>query len=364
MILGISGYGSSGSTAVTDYLKGYSNINVFDNHLIHAEFQILHEADGINDLKYHLTKSQERVACNAAIQRFRRLLKDGVWGRGMLSYLGSSNYNGWCDKLLEKIIQVSWNGFNSYYDPSDILNSSDKHWVQKCERKIDKLLKMINKKWSYPPAKIRCFSFFTAEEFDRIIAGSFVELFELLNIDESRINIFDMLYSAINPTMGMEFFKDAKCIIVDRDPRDLYSLAKFNNVKARFMPNNNVNSFVEYYKKIRQFRILNENVLVIQYEDMIYKYYDTIKKINDFLNIPRTPDNEFEFFDPLVSVKYTNLKTLYEQIPTDIAIIEQELSDFLYDFVNSLPPSNDLKLLERDSKTTYKGLNASILNLH
>ena len=65
-IISVSGFGYSGSGAVIDYLKGYSNISVFDA----VEFQLLHEADGLLDLRYFLSESRERISCNAAINRF------------------------------------------------------------------------------------------------------------------------------------------------------------------------------------------------------------------------------------------------------------------------------------------------------
>ena len=58
MIVSTCGYGSTGASAVLDYLRGYDNVNLLDS----LEFQLVHEADGVSDLKYHLTQSRERIS--------------------------------------------------------------------------------------------------------------------------------------------------------------------------------------------------------------------------------------------------------------------------------------------------------------
>ena len=52
MIIGSCGYGATGSSVLTDLLREYDDIQVYDNF----EFVIAYRVDGLQDLEYHLMK--------------------------------------------------------------------------------------------------------------------------------------------------------------------------------------------------------------------------------------------------------------------------------------------------------------------
>lgn len=357
MIVGICGYGNSGSSAVIDYLKEFDEIQVYDYVLLHTEFQIIHEVDGINDLKYYLTKSCDRIACNAAIKRFKRLLENGKWGGAMRMTLGNK-YNQWCKDFLDDIIVSRWKGKNSQFDPADIRNDSKNVKFKSVENIIDKIVNRINGKWNYPPMQDKYFSIFSEEDFDSIVKKHICKLFSCLEIDNSKINIIDQLFSSTKSSLGMEFIDGSKNIIVIRDPRDIYATAHRYQVDSRFMPNSNVNEFVKYYRTLNRFieTSNSNNILVIQYEDMIYKYDETCNVIKNFLGLKNNPKREFELFNPLISFNYTNRITLYKNIMEDISIIEKELPEFLYDFKSCSNPHDNINLLNRAKTISYFGV--------
>ena len=123
------------------------------------------------------------------------------------------------------------------------------------------------------------------------------------------------------------------------------------------MPNSDVKEYIKYYRALNSFIETSDNTLIIQYEDMIYKYEKTCRKILDFLGLNNRPQREFELYNPLVSVKYTNRVALYEQVINDISVIEKELPEFLYDFKSSKNPKNDPILVERAKSVSYTGWN-------
>ena len=356
MIVGICGYGNSGASAVIDYLKGYDEIQVYDFILLHSEFQIIHEVDGINDLKYHLTKSCDRVACNTAIKRFKRLLEYGKWGKGMRLILGEK-YDQWCRSYLDDIIVASWKGKNSAFDADDVRNDSKKRLSKYIERRIDTIVNRINSKWNYPPKQVRYFSILSEFDFDSITKKHIKALFSYLNIDNAKINVIDQLFSITKASLGMEFVDGVKTIIVVRDPRDIYVTSILHREYSRFMPNSDVNEFINYYRAINSFIDKSDDILTIQYEDMIYKYDETSRIIRDFLGISSSPEREFELFNPLFSVKYTHRVELYEKVINDVAIIEKELPEFLYDFNSVLNPNENINLINRAQNISYKGWN-------
>lgn len=356
MIVSISGYGNSGASAVIDYLKGYDEIQVYDFILLHSEFQIIHEVDGINDLKYYLTKSCDRVACNTAIKRFKRLLEHGKWGRGMRLILGDK-YDQWCHSFLDDIIVASWKGKNSAFDADDVRNDSSNKLGRYVERKIDTFVNRINSKWNYPPKQARFFSILSESDFDIIAKNHIKVLFSYLHIDNDKINVIDQLFSITRSSLGMEFVDGVKTIIVVRDPRDIYVTSILHREYSRFMPNSDVVEFIKYYRAINSFIDKSDDILIIQYEDMIYKYDETSRIIRDFLGISSSPEHEFELFNPLISVKYTHRVELYEKVINDVAIIEKELPEFLYNFESVSSPKEDFNLINRAQNISYKGWN-------
>jgi hypothetical protein len=352
MVFGICGYGNSGASAIVDYLRGYSNIKMFNKF----EFQLLHEVDGINDLKYYLTGNRERIACNTAIHRFIKLQEKGSFASGMRSILGE-RYDEWWKSYINSLIQASWDGEDSLYDGTELQRG-------RLYRKLYYRQLIMRAKSSGSPYRIqlttlrkRFFSMMTEEEFDSITKKYISELFGLLNLSLSDKVMVDMLFSSTDTSRGMEFFDDAKAIIVNREPRDVYVSSKVHPEDSRFMPNGSVKEFISYYKNMQRFIKSSPNTLVVQYEDLIYKYRETAEAIRAFLGIESLPDREFRFFNPTVSVKYTHRTSVYEQYAADVKKIEEQLPEYLYDYDSVKSPLLDEELVKQANSVGYRGLN-------
>lgn len=353
MIVGTCGFGNTGASAVLDYLRGYTDINIFDKF----EFQLLHQADGICDLKYHLTQNRERIACNAAISRFIWLQKNGTFAVRMRKLIGEK-YDVWYKEYISELIQISWKGEHSAYDPVGVIKYHNRGLAHYFEYIVHNVLKRIRPLWHFPPYQTKYFSLMGEDEFIAITKEALGKLFSLLEFDKFNITILDMAFSVTNPSLGMEYFDDSKVIIVIRDPRDVYVSAKLHPEDSRFMPNDDAKKYCFFYKKMREYIVPSDNILVVQYEDLIYKYEETTMQIREFLELDNRPDKEFTFFDPTVSVKYTQRKELYTKYPHDVELIENELREYLYDFSKVVSPLENQELIKMKNKfsNTYKGL--------
>jgi hypothetical protein len=141
----------------------------------------------------------------------------------------------------------------------------------------------------------------------------------------------------------MKFFSDPRCIIVDRDPRDLYVMVKnVYGMNAMFIPSDTVEHFIEYYKRLRDDRLWKgaDKILFIRFEDLIYKYAETVGIIEKFVGpVLGTHVKPKEFFNPEVSIANTNVFGKFPQDAEAIKRIEVELSEFLYPFDNEKKPS-------------------------
>ncbi|MGN9152241.1 sulfotransferase [Bariatricus sp. HCP3S3_E12] len=331
MIVSTCGYGSTGASAVLDYLRGYDNVNLLDS----LEFQLVHEADGVSDLKYHLTQSRERIGCNAAIKRFLRLKKTPLGYK--LKRLGV-DFDKLTEEYIGELVQVSWKGYSSY-DPLDVANIPSNFYLYKARRALNKMLRTICNRWHYPRFQKRYFSLLSEEEFDLITKKYIQKLFDSIGFSLEKDIITDMLFSATNPALGMEFFDDAKAIVVMRDPRDLFLTIQSHLWTNGFQPWDSVEKFVLYYKSLIEHTVRtgDNRILNIQYEDLIYNYEETTQVINAFLGYDNRPANEFKYFDPDVSVRYTQRFTKATQYAAEIKYIEENLPQYLYDFKQYVP---------------------------
>lgn len=325
MVVSTCGHGNTGASAVLDFLKGYSHLRVLSDF----EFQLVHMPDGLLDLKYHLAISKERIACNAAIQRFEKAVLNGWYGRYMRLRFGDDYVNVTHD-FLDKIPSVCWDGA-SVFDPSDVSNVYHFGCIHYIQTGISRILKVINKDNHFPKYQKRYFSILSENDFNDYAKEYIRKIFNLADINEFNI-VADMLISATNPSAGLEFFYDPKVIVVNRDPRDLFVRSIEHKSTNTYFPCDNVESFVKYYKMLMRNSIKSDLALYVQYEDLIYNYYSTTKKIMNYLNLEFRPDNEFKYFNPDISVKYTKAWNTYPGHEDEINYIKKELSEYIYNF--------------------------------
>lgn len=99
------------------------------------------------------------------------------------------------------------------------------------------------------------------------------------------------------------------------------------------MPRQDVKVFVEYYKRIRenQERKDTDRILFIRFEDAIYNYDETVKRIENFLGCKNHAEPK-KYFNPEISINNTRLIDRYPQCKEEIEYIEQMLPEYLFDF--------------------------------
>lgn len=340
MLISTCGFGNTGASAVLDFLQGYPDLQRIANF----EFQLLHMADGINDLKYHLTVSRERVACNSAIKRFERAAIHGHVGERMRKLCGNE-FEKLTKAYIKNLVIVSWLG-GSGYDPIDTTNYVYDGFRHSCQIMINRCVRKLNNKYHYPPRQRRYLSVMTEGEFDEITSRYLIDCFRAVGLDPEKDILTDVLFSAMNPQMGTEFVKDPKIILVFRDPRDMYIRANEHQSTNGHTPCTDVDAFIQYYSSLMRYRKPYKDALEVQYEDLIYHYYPTTKKIMDFLGFDIRPTNEFKYFNPDISVKYTKAWETYRGHELDKEKIENALDKYLFDYEEYIPVSKQKELYE------------------
>ncbi len=355
MIIGTCGFASTGSSAVSDYLKEFEENQVFDQF----EFTLPYLPDGLEDLEYHLTKHVCRDdSCGIAIPRFRRYVKKMLIPILIRRYpVSQEQIEFITEKFIQSIVQLEWKTAKR----TDILlhpswffyllgdRMMKRRILPRIQRKVGHVVDM----WPYRKVEVSIYPenyVEAAKQFIRDILG-------LMRADFNKNIVLDQPFLGSNPVRSFRFFDHPKAIIVDRDPRDNYLFTKLVLYKTEnIMPVNDVKTFVKYYRLFRDnhpYKQPNDDVLCIHFEDMVYNYENTTAKIRDFCHLPQNPRPK-SIFDPSLSMANTQLFLRYPEYSADIEYITRELPEYLFDFGNFPKPSTSGRMFSGSSPLNKK----------
>lgn len=327
MIVGICGYGYTGTGALYSLIKEYENVFVFSGNR-DIEFILPYTPDGIEDLKYHLCDNPVKGSgCDAAIYRFKLMCKD--LKRSHDRYTNNRFYE-FVDKYLNSLVQVRWKAVRLF--EYDRMPGNYRMYKKLFINVIRRFLGKRGIKFNGFPLVDRYFSI----KPENFIEKSRNFISSILGSHAEKVVLLNQPFAVNDPERSMKYFDDPYCIIVDRDPRDLYVMLKHvYGTNGLFIPTDNVENFITYFKKIRMCESEHDEsrVIRIQFENLIYRYDETVNKIELFLNNKLGKHLKCKmFFKPDVSVKNTCVYGLYKEDENDIKRIEKELKPWLYDF--------------------------------
>lgn len=331
--VGVCGYSGTGSSAVTDLLKEYSENQVIDA----CEFILPYEPDGLLDLKYHLFDGSCKFSSsNTAIFRFRKAVRGGQFQH--IRRLTHGKLVSLSEEYLDKIIECSWIGSM----PGEICRKPIRNLARRAifKFKIGKpyylVERIVNRELPIFPLGRMWFSSCPSDFYQVTQEFIYRVLAAIEPLDDSKNIVLDQPFPGNNPELCFPFFTNPKAIVVDRDPRDLYLLSKefwFKSQVWRPLPTNSVEQFITYYKSMRsKNRVENSaQVMRIQFEDLIYRYDETRNTIEDFLGLEANRHQKSRF-DPGKSINNTQLFNYYDGYESDIAQIEAGLPEYIYPF--------------------------------
>ena len=331
-IINVTGNGYCGSSAVTDYLRGFADIASVNEDL---EFTILYDIDALDDLRHHLIENSIRFfSSDASIKRFRRYIRNICSPNSNWRRIYGDKMTEYTEEFLSHIVSLRWNGWWHF----DVLNSRGLEKIVNFSLypRINKVLRKL----SLPlipilPKREMFLSNVSEDEFFLCAREYISKLVDGINMCNKSYVLLDQAMPANRIPKYMRYFADeVKNIVVIRDPRDIYMLIKtvYKSGDA-WIPFGDVESFINYFKIIYTDcpRVSSEEVLVIRFEDMVYNYRESSEKINNFLGLKNNQMTQ-KIFDPEISVENTQLFNKDRTFAADIKRIEDELSDWLYDF--------------------------------
>lgn len=320
-------YHGTGSGAVDDFFREFDNIAFAPSEV---ECRYLQDPDGISDLEYNLIDNPHRLNSGFALKRYMIFAKSMAYTYGKIF---GKNWLKYSREYIESLAKFSYKG---YWHGDLRIISKYKLFIYYCRRAFSKIMpKKIRKEtfYNYFPNIDSYHSYISREKFINNTHLYFSKLAKLLNRDNKEYLLFDQLVPPENISRYLKYMDNLKVIIVDRDPRDTY----LNSIlhKDHVLPKE-VDKFCEVYKDIRKTRneeLKNKEVLLIRFEDMIFNYENTTKKIMGFLGLK--DDNHINkkcVFKPEISKMNTQQWLKHTDYQKEINYIEKELTEYIYNF--------------------------------
>lgn len=342
MIIGVCGYGYTGSGALLDLFREYSD---FTQSEYDMEFMFPYYPDGLESLAHNLFEKPSRfMSPDIAILRFEKFMYQYARSSKTVKKCTHGRLYHYTEEFISEISDISWQG-NWLYDFYQKQDTNFGWFMSRAIRTIQRQFEKINIPTFFP--KKRPMRICTNEEKFYKSAKKFVNsiIEEMLSVQTERI-ILNQPFAANYPTKSFAFFDDPKAILVDRDPRDVYILSK-RAVKSRseWIPTDDVETFIKYYRWMHErygSEAKNPNVAIIQYEDLIFNQDNVIKHLEKVIGSLGSK-NGVRYFYPEVSINNTQLFYKYTEYEYEMNLIKKELPEYLYDFSDKPRPDFSTK---------------------
>ena len=292
----VSGYGRSGSSACIDLLKEFEFVDGPDK-----EFRIAKDPHGLLDLELSIVDNWEFIRHNTAINDFLEYCSMLGRGESIFKKVGK-NFSDilYIDFMKESIEYV--NRINNFtYFGDTLLHRYRLNALQSFKQRLNSKLGLSN-------AALMHFSRPTKERFlvetNRYLRRLFENYAANKNIHKV---VLDQAISPTNIKKTLKYFDNAKLIIVDRDPRDIYAnmIDKKMFLGMDILNDELAHKYIEWHRIVRQQSIqdvdnapMQDKVLRLNFEDLFLHYEGTIKKIKEFLEIDFNHKDKGVKFNP------------------------------------------------------------------
>jgi len=324
----LSGYAFTGKHAYIDLFREFKGYYV--PHFQY-EFNLIRIQGGLRDLETALVDDWSPIRSNAAIQRFRKLVRrlgsKNSWVDPRTWFAATGwNYNDYfhgrffelSEKYLASLIEAQWTTEWPY--PQAEVSDLELFW-----RKLKHLLK-IKTAYDFPISLAAPEDFLKlTREYLNGLLGAFLPE----EAGQSHTVVMHNSFEPFHPGRALRYFHSAKCILVDRDPRDCYVDGLWYRPVA--LP---VNEFIKRFRLYRRKAHQHEDppqILRLQFEDLVMDYDRTVKRVLDFLGEgPSVHVQPRRYFDPSISCKNVGKWKNYEK-PAEIERIYRELKEFCYE---------------------------------
>lgn len=332
-IISCASYYGTGSSAITDYISEYDDCYSLTDY----EFKFLQDPDGIRDLEFQLVENHNRHTSGYALKKYKKLV-DFLGNRKLkkYEYFFQGQWKRISYEYIDKLTEFTYTG---YWHQDVIDKGTIFHFRKRLLNKILKLTVWRNQPevaLNELPKEITYCSYPTEESFLVLTREYIDKLFTVANVEDKSNVMVDQIVPPSNLNHYLKYFSDIRVFVVERDPRDLYLLEKYV-WKGCIVPTESVELFCKWYEFTRRHRQYENydktKVMFVQFEDLVYDYEKTTKKIRKWLQFDESQHkNPLKFFDPSKSKKNTQLWKRIEGVENEIAYIEKALPNYIYSY--------------------------------
>ena len=326
------GYGWSGSGAIVDLLREFDGYFAMDR----CEFRLLRDPYGVMNLENSLIDQWDPLVYDNSIRDFLWYAEtlDRTPGKftregGYYNSFYGPQFKEATEHFIDKITDYTYDCYWFFFDyKMSVLQNT----VRKIKRKLNR------KKFESNMSKNMYFTTITREEFHEAVREYIDEVFSpIAEKKKASTMVMDQAIPAQLPNKSADYFHNAKTIIVDRDPRDIYAeLVRDEKLVGKDIKRTgDVMKFVKWHKAYR--RGVEEykkdpNILYLQFEDIVQNYDENIARILEFLGEDASIHNEKlkkTLFDPSRSAKNIGIWRQYAK-QEEMNVLYHELQDYCY----------------------------------
>lgn len=331
----VSGFFSSGSSAVVDLLKEFKNADECG-----AEIRIIKDPHGLVDLEDALVNKWELINSSAAIDEFIDLCKKCARSGGRNPFEPAGL--GYTKKLNPDFMSITYDYINRLtqfeYTAEYYYYKFRKHYFKYITDRWRWAIEYLSKgKYKTANRNIKPIHFSkpTQEEFLSATKEYLDSLFVNKTQSDEGFIILDQAISPNNPNVIDRYFDNCKLIVVSRDPRDMY----IDNVLwGVSIDRDRVTREAGYryaiqQKALRSVRVNNDDVLYVNFEDLVQQYDSTVPVITSFLGLSEADHvNKNVYLKPERSSKNVGIwKKYYEEYKDAIDAIYEELKEYCHE---------------------------------
>jgi hypothetical protein len=313
--IAVVGHGSSGSSAVYDYLMEFRGV-------IRAgptEYRFIKERGGLIDLEL-MWENWSHWNCKAAVDDFRYIMKmhfrkmKYIWLLGehfCIVGLGDGRKQPAC--VDEFINDISLFDFNGYW------------FVDKNEGVLNNIKRYISYKLNKSNFTVLSPSI-NFQDKSKMFLKNLVE--DTALSDNYEYCVFDQLVDPANILKCNNYFDNLRTIVVVRDPRDQF--ISFCKTAKGFAPTT-VDNFCLLYKENMKSIDVDDSIIIVRFEDFVFNFERESLRIKKLLDLSDEDHlkSKYHFDKDKSALKIGKWKSYHDQLSMNT--IEKKLKEFCYE---------------------------------
>lgn len=328
------GYMGSGSSAITDLIAEF---NGYEAKAGTFEYVFLHCPNGLFDLEDKLLISNNTLRSDEALHSFYNTMKQlydkKYWWVGHYKNIVGKDFLPVTKDFVDSLIQCKPNFY--WYNQENV---NTKMFFKLMLNKIVSTITLnqvkLKKPLLYPEIWL---SYVKPEEFYTNARKYLSKVFDMMGVNQNHIILDQLLLPQNVHRIDNYFESNMKAFVVERDPRDVFIINKYiwakRNEPIPF--STDVDEFCRQYRLLREMEkhSTSDKVMYVKFEDLIYKYDDTVQSIIEFLGLTSTDHiRKKSKFNPEISINNTQLFMANEEYEAEGKIIADSLPEYIYDF--------------------------------